>query len=357
MPEAVRKNWGKIAAGYARADWPRALWQLANTLIPFFVLWFAVWQLSEISWWLVPPVSLLASGFLMRCFIVQHDCGHCSWSPDQKFNNWVGRFLGVLTFTPYAYWRRIHGIHHATNGDLDNRIAGDIPTITVDEYLGREGWGRLRYRIFRNPIVLFVIGPIYQFLFKYRFPVEGLPAPVGPCLRSAMWTNLGIVGFLALLDPIMGWQKALTIHVALLLPGLALGVWLFYIQHNFEESYWRRHEEWDYATAALKGSSYYRMPRLLNWLTGDIAVHHVHHLSARIPNYRLREMMADHPELENVSRVEFLESFRCAFLTLWDEETNQMVNFATAHEREREHSVGVGEGLNPPAAPSASEPA
>ena len=203
--------------------------------------------------------------------------------------------------------------------------------------------------------------PSFSF-FKYRFPVEGLPAPMGPCLRSAMWTNVGIVAFLALLDPIVGWQKALTIHVLLVLPALSLGVWLFYIQHNFEESYWRRHEEWDYPTAALAGSSYYQMPRLLNWLTGDIAVHHVHHLSARIPNYRLREMMADHPELENMSRVGFRESFRYAKLTLWDEETQKMVDFTTAHERERERSAAlVGDPdlatLNPPAAPSASEPA
>ena len=329
------KNWKKVAAAYARPDWPRALWQLANTAVPFAAVWIAVWQLSEISWWLVPPVSLLGSGLLMRLFIIQHDCGHCSWSPSQRFNNLVGAAIGVLTITPYSYWRRVHGIHHATNGDLDNRIAGDIPTITLDEYLARDRMGRLRYRIFRSPVVLFLCGPIYQFFLKYRFPYEGLPDPKGPCLRSAMWTNVAIVGLLALLHPVMGWQKALLIHSVILFPGLVLGVWLFYIQHNFEETYWRRHGQWDYATAALRGSSFYQMPRLLNWLTGDIAVHHVHHLNSRIPNYRLREVLADHPELEDVSRVEWWPSFRCAFLHLWDDETQQMVGFRTAHARER----------------------
>jgi len=347
MPDAASKSWGKIAAGYARPDWSRALWQLANTVPPFLLLWVAVWKLSEVSWWLVPPVSLLASGFLMRCFIIQHDAGHCSWSPSQRFSNWVGRAIGVMTFTPYAYWRRVHGIHHATNGDLDRRIAGDIPTITVREYLERSRGGRLRYRIFRSPFTLFLLGPAYQFLIKYRFPYEGLPAPRAPYLWSAVGTNVALVAALALLDPIMGWQKALTVHLVILLPGLSLGVWLFYIQHNFEETFWRRHEEWDYATAALHGSSYYQMPRLLNWLTGDIAVHHVHHLSSRIPNYRLREMMADHPELENVSRVGFWEGFRCAWLPLWDEETRRMVGFASAHERERREQDAAGARRTP----------
>jgi len=344
------KDWKKIAASYARPDWTRSLWQLANTAIPFFVLWIAVWQLSEISWWLVPPVSLLASGFLMRLFIIQHDAGHCSWSPSQTFSNWVGRGIGVLTFTPYAYWRRTHGIHHATSGDLDRRIAGDIPTITLEEYLARGRLGRLRYRIFRFPLVFFTLGPLYQFFVKYRFPYEGLPEPKWPFLRSALYTDIAIVALLWALDPVMGWQKALLVHTVILLPGLTLGVWLFYIQHNFEETYWRRHGDWDHGTAALEGSSYYQMPRLLNWLTGDIAVHHVHHLCSRIPNYRLREVLADHPELENVSRVEFWPSFRAAFLHLWDHETERMVGFKTARERER------ARGWEPTPASPSTEP-
>ncbi|HKJ24951.1 MAG TPA: fatty acid desaturase, partial [Myxococcota bacterium] len=325
---------------------------LANTVPPFLLLWVAVWKLSEISWWLALPVIPLASGFLMRCFIIQHDAGHCSWSPNQRFSNWVGRAIGVMTFTPYGYWRRIHGIHHATNGDLDNRIAGDIPTITMQEYLSRSAWGRLRYRLFRSPLTLFGLGPAYQFLLKYRFPVEGLPAPWGPCLWSAVGTDVALVAAFAALDPIMGWQKALAVHLSILLPGLTLGVWLFYIQHNFEDTYWRRHGEWRYADAAFEGSSYYQMPALLNWLTGDIAVHHVHHLSSRIPNYRLREVMADHPELENVSRIGFFEGFRCARLTLWDEQTRRMVTFADARARDR--AAQAEDGLEPPAA---SEPA
>ena len=337
---APGKNWGKIAAAYARADWPRALWQLANTAIPFVLVWIAVWQLSEISWWLVPPVALLGAGFLLRLFIIQHDAGHCSWSPSQRVNNWVGRVIGVLTFTPYAYWRRVHGIHHATNGDLDNRIAGDIPTITMQEYLARDRWGRLRYRLFRLPTTLFLLGPPYQFLLKYRFPIEGLPDPKWPFLRSAVYTDLALLGALLALDPIMGWQKALAVHLSMLLPGLVVGVWLFYIQHNFEETHWRRHEDWDYGEAALAGSSYYQMPRWLDWFTGDIAVHHVHHLSSRIPNYRLREVLRDHPELENVSRVEFWDGLRCAFLPLWDEETERMVSFSFAHAWEREQPEG-----------------
>ncbi len=326
MPD-TGKNWGKIAAGYGKADWPRSLWQLANTVVPFLGAWWLTWQVSLVSWWLVPPFALLGSCLLLRCFIIQHDCGHASWSPSQRFNNWVGRCIGVLTFTPYSYWRRVHGIHHATNGDLDNRIAGDIPTITVAEYLERGRWGRLRYRIFRSPWVLFLLGPSYQFLLKYRFPYEGLPQPKWPFLRSALYTDLGMLAVLFALDPFVGWERAIAVHLSILLPGLSFGVWLFYIQHNFEDTHWRRHEEWDYGTAALKGSSYYIMPRWLDWFTGDISVHHVHHLCSRIPNYRLREVLRDHPELENVSRVTMRESWRCAWMQLWDEDGERMVGF------------------------------
>lgn len=326
------KSWGRIAAGYARADWPRALRQLADTALPFVVLWILAWQASRISWWLVPPVSLVASGFLMRLFIIQHDCGHASWSPSQRFNNWVGRVIGVLTFTPYAYWRRVHGIHHATNGDLDRRIAGDIPTITVREYLARGRWGRLRYRLFRSPFVLFGLGPAYQFLLKYRFPYEGLPEPRWPFLRSALGTNLALVGALAALHPVMGWSTALGVHLAIVMPALTMGVWFFYVQHNFEQTWWRQHAEWDYTTAALEGSSYYQLPRWANWLSGDIAVHHVHHLCARIPNYRLREVLRDHPELEGRSRLGLRESLGCARLHLWDEDQGRMVRFDEVDE-------------------------
>lgn len=334
MPGAGKagKSWGRIAAGYARADWPRALRQLADTALPFAALWTLTWQAATVSWWLVPPVSLLASGFLMRLFIIQHDCGHCSWSPSQRFNNWVGRAIGVLTFTPYAYWRRVHGIHHATNGDLDRRIAGDIPTITVNEYLARGRWGRLRYRLFRTPFVLFVVGPVYQFLLKYRFPYEGLPEPRWPFLRSALGTDLALVGVFAALHPVMGWTTALSVHLAILLPALAVGVWFFYVQHNFEDTWWRRHEDWDHTAAALQGSSFYQLPGWANWLSGDIAVHHVHHLCARIPNYRLREVLRDHPELEGCSRLGLRESLACARLHLWDERRGRMVRFDEVDE-------------------------
>jgi len=321
------KDWGKIATGYARADWGRALWQLANTAIPFVLLWIATWQLSEVSWWLVPPVALLAGAFLVRLFIIQHDCGHAAWSPSQRLNNWVGRAIGMLTVTPYAYWRRVHGIHHATNGNLDRRVAGDIPTITVREYLDRSRWGRLRYRILRNPLVLFGLGAPYQFLLKYRFPYEGLPEPRWPFLRSALYTNAALVAALLLLDPVMGWTTALSVHLAIVLPALAVGVWFFYVQHNFENTYWRREPEWDHGTAALYGSSYYRLPRWANWLSGDIAVHHVHHLNARIPNYRLQEVLRDHPELEDIRPLDFRTSLGCARLHLWDEERRRMVRF------------------------------
>ncbi|MBW2316054.1 MAG: fatty acid desaturase [Deltaproteobacteria bacterium] len=332
------QDWKKITARYAKASWPKALWQLANTVIPFIALWIAAWKLSEISWWLVPPASLLASGFLLRMFIIQHDAGHCSFSPSQNLNNWVGRVTGIFTLTPYAYWRRTHGIHHATNGDLDNRIAGDIPTITLDEYLERSGWGRFRYRLLRFPLVFFTVGPAYQFLIKHRFPLEGLPEPRWPFLRSALCTDVAMVAVLFAIDPIVGWQKAILVHMAIALPAMTAGVWFFFVQHNFETTYWRRHDQWDFLSAALEGSSFYQIPKLLNWLTGDIAVHHVHHLNGRIPNYRLREVVADHPALNNVTRMEIWPSFRCALLHLWDEETQRMVGFATAHERERDHA-------------------
>ena len=334
MPET--RNWGKIAATYTRPSWRRTIIQLLDSGVPFVALWILAYQSLAVGYWLTLLLGIAGGGFLVRLFIIQHDCGHGSFSPSQRFNNALGRVIGVLTVTPYSYWRRIHSIHHATTGDLDNRICGDISTITVREYLARGTWGRLGYRIFRNPILLFGIGPPYQFLIKHRFPYEGLPAPKGPGLRSALGTDLALLAVLAVLHPLIGWKAALMVHVPMVMTAAVVGVWFFYVQHNFEQTYWRRHDEWSYSVGALEGSSYYALPKWLQWISGNIGIHHVHHLRTRIPNYRLQEMLDDYPELGRMNRLTLLPSFRCALLALWDEDRGQMISFRELDRRQLE---------------------
>jgi omega-6 fatty acid desaturase (delta-12 desaturase) len=324
------ESWDRVVAGYAHARWRDALLQLANTVLPFAALWYATWRSLEYGYGWTLLLAIPTGGFLIRLFIILHDCGHGSFSPSRHFNLWLGRILGVVTFTPFAYWRRVHGIHHATSGNLDRRIAGDVPTLTLAEYRSAPTAKRLFYRLFRMPLVLLTVGAPYQFLIKYRFPLEGLPAPKWPYLRSALWTNAGIVAVLAALDPFVGWPTALLVHVTVLVPVSWLGVWLFYVQHNFEATSWSRNADWDVRRAALQGSSYYALPRWLQWITGNIGIHHVHHLCPRVPNYALQTVLDEHPALAEVSRLTLLESLRCARLALWDEDAGRLVSFRTA---------------------------
>jgi omega-6 fatty acid desaturase (delta-12 desaturase) len=280
----------------------------------------------EYSYWVTLLLALPAAGFLIRLFIIQHDCGHGSFFRSRIANNTLGFVLGILTLTPYAYWRKIHALHHKTSSNLDHRGFGDVTTLTVNEYLALTRWGRLRYRLYRNPVVLFGIGPGFEFILRHRFPAS-LPRSWRREWASVIWTNVAIVALVAMMWKTIGIQTFLAVQLPITLLAGTAGVWLFYIQHQFEDTYWERDDAWSFHAAGLEGSSYYDLPGILHWFTGNIGVHHVHHLSSRIPNYRLQQCLRENPELQQVTRLTLWGSLKCARLKLWDEERRKLVGF------------------------------
>ncbi|MEO8353687.1 MAG: fatty acid desaturase, partial [Chthoniobacteraceae bacterium] len=274
--------WKQVVARYQQPSRWRAVWQLVNTLVPYAALWYLMYVFVAVSYWLVVPLAILAGGFMVRLFIIHHDCGHGSFFKSRRANDIWGFIIGVLTFTPYQHWRWEHATHHATSGDLDRRGVGDIWTLTVQEYLASSRWKRFAYRLARHPAVLFVIAPLYLFLIKHRLP----EAKAGWRERlSVYWTNLAIVAMAVGLSLVFGLKAYLVIQLTAMMVAGSAGVWLFYVQHQFEGVYWERHREWDYLAAALQGSSFYKLPKILQWFSGNIGFHHIHHLSSRIPNY------------------------------------------------------------------------
>ncbi len=276
--------------------------------------------------WLTLPLAILAAGLMVRLFMIQHDCGHDAMFTSRRANAWVGRVLGVVTLTPYDFWRHSHALHHAGSGNLDRRGIGDIDTLTVREYSERSTFGRFCYRAYRHPLVMFGIGPAYLFIFRQRLPFGAMTSGTMPW-ASTMLTNLGIVSLSALLIYALGFGGFLAIHLPVVLMGASIGVWLFYVQHQFERTSWEHGHQWTHQEAALHGSSFYDLPRPLMWLTGNIGIHHLHHLSSRIPFYRLPEVLIDHPELKDIGRITLWQSLKCVRLTLWDEERKCLVPF------------------------------
>ena len=262
---------------------------------------------------------------MMRLFIIQHDCGHGSFLKSKTANDIVGSVIGVLTLTPYFHWRRQHSIHHATAGNLDRRGVGDVYTMTAQEYLASSKWKRLGYRLFRNPLVMFGLGPFYIFVLSQRLPT-GMPRTYRREWASVYWTDLAIAAIAIVMGLTIGIKEFLMVQLAITLIGSTLGVWLFYVQHQFEGTYWARNDRWDFAQAALKGSSYYKLPRLLQWFSGNIGVHHIHHLSPRTPNYLLQKCYDENPVLHK-EPLAFWTSLRCIFLNLWDEQQQKLVSF------------------------------
>ncbi|WP_105384961.1 fatty acid desaturase [Neorhizobium alkalisoli] len=321
--------WLKILSKYRQPRFGRSVFELIVTLLPFAAFWAGAY----ISVVLGFPIGLIlvlpAAAFLLRLFMIQHDCGHGSFFARRRLDNWTGRALGVLTLTPYDYWRRAHAAHHASAGNLDERGVGDITTLTVAEYHALPWPRRLAYRLYRHPLVMFGIGPAWVFLFKQRLPFGMMNSGALPWV-STMATNLAVAILTALMIWAVGLVPFLLIHLPVVLLAGAAGVWLFYVQHQFEETHWSKGDEWQFPKAALHGASHYDLPLVLRWITGNIGVHHVHHLSSRIPYYRLPEVLNDHPELAGIGRIGLWQSIQCVRLVLWDEKSGKLVSFRDA---------------------------
>ena len=321
--------WKAIVARYQQPSTWRALWQIIDSIVPYILLWYLMYWSLSVSWWITFPLAVLASGFLIRIFIIFHDCGHGSFFKSQLANDTLGFIAGVITVTPYYHWRWEHAVHHAGSGDLDKRGTGDIWTMTVQEYLESSRWKRFAYRLARNPIVLFVIAPIFLFLIRQRFPSPGASKRER---ESVQWMNLAILGMVTGLIWVFGFKSYLLIQLTITGVGGAIGIWMFYVQHQFEGVYWERGEDWDYTAAALQGSSFYKLPKILQWFSGNIGFHHIHHLSPRIPNYNLERCHKADPLFQNVPSVTLLSSLKALTFRLWDEPLRQLVGYGRLRE-------------------------
>lgn len=312
-------------APYRKADVSRAVWQLVNTLLPYIALWVLMYFSLRISYWLMLLLAIPAAGFMTRLFIFFQDCGHNSFLPSTVWNRRVGFWLGVLVFTPSEHWWYAHAIHHATSGNLDKRGVGDVTTLTLREYRALPWYSRLGYRLFRNPLVMFGLGPFFMFLVTHRIPNLAFGRKQ---VWNVVWANLALAGLITLISLWIGFKAFVLIQLPILWFAGAFGIWLFYIQHQYDGAYWRRTAEWNYIESALMGASYYRLPRLLQWFSGNIGFHHIHHLAPLVPNYRLEEAYDKLPQLRDWTReIDFGESFRLAGIKLWDEERCEMVSF------------------------------
>ncbi|MDB5438224.1 MAG: fatty acid desaturase [Caulobacteraceae bacterium] len=324
--------WRKILAAYQKPHAGRSIFEIVVSAGPLAVIWVAAWFAAiHDLWWLALPLSAPAAVFLVRLFMVQHDCGHRAFFKSPAANDWTGRVIGLFTLTPYDCWRRTHAIHHASSGDLDRRGLGALATLTIDEYRALGLWGRFGYRFYRHPLVLFVVGPAYLFFFEQRLPVGLMREGWRPWV-SAMGANAAVAAFIVVAILLGGWKGLVFVQAPTMLIAASIGVWLFYVQHQFEHTYWERRDKWDATDAALRGSSYYALPPVLAWLTGHIGVHHVHHVSSRIPFYRLPTVLRDYPELKEVSRLSLGQSLNRATLSLWDEAGQKLVSFRQARE-------------------------
>lgn len=323
-PKASRRT--TVLKQYRQSSSIRSVTEIAITALPFLTLWAFTAMAVTNGYWLGLLLTVPAAGFLVRLFILQHDCGHGALFSRRAINDWTGRVIGVFTLTPYDYWRRTHAIHHATAGNLDKRGIGDVNTLTVREYSAMSRWGRMRYRLYRNPAVMFGLGPAWLFICQYRLPLGLMRAGVLPW-ASTIATNAGAAIPVFGLMWFMGVGPFLMVQLPITLMAATAGVWLFYIQHQFEETHWSKGENWNFQNAALHGSSHYDLPVPLQWITGNIGIHHVHHLAPNVPFYRLPEVLHDHPDLREIGRITLLQSLGCVRLVLWDEDAKRLVSF------------------------------
>ncbi len=295
-----RRSWRRVVAKYESPSLARSLRQIANTIIPYFALLCVMYLTLDVSYWITLGLAIPAAGFLIRNFVIFHDCGHGSFFKSRKANRILGLFAGLLTFMPSYYWSHQHAKHHATAGDLDHRGDGDVWTLTVQEYLALSRWKRIWYRTYRNPFFLFGVVPLYLFVVHYRYWRPGDNTRVR---WSTMRTTAALVGIVSAASLTIGVKAYLMIQLPILIVAGSAGVWLFYVQHQFENTYWERHEEWSYVRHALEGSSFYKLPHILQWFSGNIGFHHLHHLSPRIPNYNLQNCHESHPMFQEVKHT------------------------------------------------------
>lgn len=314
-------------APYEKTNSMASVWQLINTIAPFFGLWFLSYKSLTISYLLSLALAVVAAGFLVRTFIIFHDCCHYSFFKNRKANKILGTLTGILTLFPYSQWQHDHSVHHATSSNLDKRGTGDIWVLTVEEYMSASTWKRLQYRLYRNPFVMFILGPIYIFLIKNRFNRKGARRQER---FNTYLINFAIVAVAGVLCFAIGWQAFLLVQGPIFLIAGSAGIWLFYIQHTFEDSYFEGDKEWEYVRAAVEGSSYYKLPKLLQWLTGNIGYHHVHHLSPRVPNYKLEEAHNNTPPLQHVQTITLKSSITSLKFHLWNEQDKKFVGFKEA---------------------------
>ena len=314
----------KLLNKYQQPDLKRSLWQIINSYVPYLALLVAMYFSLDVSYWLTLVLAIPTAGFMIRIFIISHDCGHGSFFKSKKSRDITGFISGLIAFVPYKQWRHSHAIHHASCSDLDRRGIGDVWTLTVKEYLELSLRKRLVYRIYRNPFIMFGIGPLYMFLIGYRFPEKGAKKRER---NSVHLTNLTLIGIILLMTLTIGIKSYLLIQLLVLFFAAAAGVWLFYVQHQFEDVYWERNKSWNYEAAALQGSSYYQLPGIFRWFSGNIGFHHIHHLNSRIPNYYLKQchkLITKHIDINPVTLLGSLKSLKCR---LWDEENYKLVGF------------------------------
>lgn len=336
---AHEPSWRTMVAPYRNPALWKSLWQIANTFIPFFLTWYLMYVSLTYSYWLTLALAPLAAGFQLRLFIIFHDCGHHSFFKSGWANDWLGSISGGLCFTPYFHWRHLHALHHTTVGNLGRRIEGellpltmkkytenngDVLTLTVKEYQQLSSGEKLVYRFYRNPLLLFLVMPLLLFVVLHRF---ANPKTARRERQSVYWTNLALLAVILGLGFSIGFVPLLLVELPILAIASSVGVWLFYVQHQFEESYWEQAGEWNFVVAALQGSSYYKLPALLQWFTGSIGFHHIHHLSPKVPNYYLQKCHNANPLFQQTRPVNMRSGLKSIFLRLWDEEQQKMIGF------------------------------
>lgn len=325
LPNPPPIRWQTLVARYAMPDRWRSLWQMANSILPFILLWAVMIFSLRVGYWLTLLLAVPTAGFMVRMFIIFHDCSHGSFFKDHRANELVGSLLGLPLLTPYYQWKHDHAIHHATASDLDRRGTGDVLTLTVREYLVLPWYKKFGYRVLRNPLILFTVGSFIDFVVLQRFAT---PTAGKRERTSVLWTNVALAAVVIILIRVVGWQAFLLVEVPILLIATSAGVWLFYVQHNFDGTYWARHEQWEFFKAGVTGSSFYKLPGILNWFTGNIGYHHIHHLSPKIPNYKLPWAYKENP-LFQIPPLTIVHSLKSLGYRLWDEERQKLVGFSS----------------------------